>query len=216
MVGAKIGPVIGILGSILMICFGFIFFLEHNLAFVDIGHDLIFIRLGFALGLGAVGIIGGILALKVISFGNFFPLLGAIIAIIGLFIPIGEVGYYIPPFTSYYSKTLYSTFYIEIFLMCLGTVLSLLNIYTERKMVKKTQELAIKTEILKKAKKLLFDYLEENKGKAFSAKSLYKRCIEDTPLDVSLTEIEKLMYDLHLLGKVRLDIKENVNYYFFS
>lgn len=56
MVGAKQGPVIGIVGSILMICFGFIFFGEHNLSFVDIGHELVFIRLGFALGIGAVGI----------------------------------------------------------------------------------------------------------------------------------------------------------------
>ena len=74
--------------------------------------------------------------------------------------------------------------------------------------------MASKNEVFRKAEKVLFDYLEENKGKAFTAKSLHKRCIEDTQLDVSIPETEKILYDLHLLGKFRLDIKENVNYYF--
>lgn len=86
----------------------------------------------------------------------------------------------------------------------------------ERKLRKNAKKLETEYEILRKVKKSLSNYLEENKGKAFTAKALHKRYVEDNNLDVSLTETEKILRDLHLLGTICLDVKENVNYYFVS
>jgi len=219
MVSAKTGPVISILGSILVIGFGIL----TTLMYVDLaerGIELAYIRLAFALGVGAAIIIGGILALRGRKFGNIIPLIVAVIAIVGLFVPIGEIGVYVTVPTPMIIDTpvnLFSTlFYIDIILMCLGGLLGLLAIFIERSESKKTQISTRKNDVLRKAEKLLFDYLRENKGKAFIAKSLHKRCIEDTNLDMSIAETEKILYDLHLLGTCRLDVKENVNYYFTS
>ncbi|NVM19378.1 MAG: hypothetical protein HWN80_16875 [Candidatus Lokiarchaeota archaeon] len=88
--------------------------------------------------------------------------------------------------------------------------------HDERKLMKKSLKLEEEDNILRKAEKLLSNYLVENKGKALTAKALHKRCVEDNHLDVSLTETEKILRDLHLLGRIRLDAKENVNYYFVS
>ena len=86
----------------------------------------------------------------------------------------------------------------------------------ERRQGKKSQKLEKKGEILRRAEKVLCDYLEENKGKAFTAVVLHKRCVEDNHLDLSISETEKLLHDLYLLGRFSLDAKENINYYFVS
>ena len=74
----------------------------------------------------------------------------------------------------------------------------------------------IKSKNLFKVEKLLVNYLEGNKGNAFSTKALQKRCVEENNPDMSVTEIEKILNDLQSLGKVRVSVKENVNHYFVS
>jgi len=219
MVNAKTGPVICILGSILVIGFGIL----TTVAYVDRaerGIEFAYIRLAFALGVGVAIIIGGILALRGVKFGNVIPLIVAVIAIVGLFVPIGEIGVYVTipsPMIIDTPVTLFSTlFYIDIILMCFGGLLGLLVNLIERNESKKTQISARRNEVLIKAEKLLLNYLRENKGKAFIAKSLHKKCIEDNNLDVSIVETEKILHDFYLLGRCRLDVKENVNYYFTS
>ena len=49
--------------------------------------------------------------------------------------------------------------------------------------------------------------LKENEGKAFTASSLYKRCIEDKYPNISLAEVEKRLHNLYLLGIRLNDIK---------
>ncbi|NVM45260.1 MAG: hypothetical protein HWN79_10110 [Candidatus Lokiarchaeota archaeon] len=83
-------------------------------------------------------------------------------------------------------------------------------------MLKKEQEIITQKKVQNKVGTILVQYISENKGKAFTAKSLHDRCIENTNFDMSISEIENLCYGLHNLGKIRLDIKENVNYYFSS
>jgi TfoX/Sxy family transcriptional regulator of competence genes len=88
--------------------------------------------------------------------------------------------------------------------------------FVECSRIKKMQKLVKKDEILRRAEKVIRNYLEKNKGKAFTAVALRKRCVEDNQLELSLADIEKLLNDLHLLGRIRSDAKENVNYYFVS
>ena len=67
-------------------------------------------------------------------------------------------------------------------------------------------------DILKVEMRLL-DYLEESEGKAFTAKALHKRCIEENHIKISVNQIEKILSDLYSVGKVRFSVKENVRYY---
>jgi hypothetical protein len=203
MVSDKTGPIVSIIGSILMITFGFLFFGGHNLETMLSGQELVFIRLGFALGIGAAGLIGGILALKGMWLGNMIPLIGAIIAIVGLYLPIG-------------SMFLYSTYFIEVFLMPLGTGLSLLNKLIERNLAEEAVKLAKGIAENKKVMTVMFNYIVENKGKAFTAESIYKRCIKETQFNLSISETEKLLDQLNVLGKVSVDFREDAFYYFIS
>lgn len=79
---------------------------------------------------------------------------------------------------------------------------------------KKAKEFDIKKELRERAQDSLFEVIENNKGKAFTAEALYKRCIEPFHLGVSLTETQQLLNDLQLLGKIRSENKDNKIYYF--
>ena len=59
--------------------------------------------------------------------------------------------------------------------------------------MKKSQNLEKKAALIRKAEKVLCDYLIENKGKAFSAVALHKRCIEYNILKLSPTEYSSIM-----------------------
>ena len=128
MVSARTGPGISIFGSILVICFGYFYLRAYRN--VQSGIELIYIRFAFALMVGVAGIIGGILVLRGMRFGNIYTLLGSEIAIIGIFVPIGTIVVVItsPSIdTVYLPVTLFSTWiYIDINLMCLGGLLGLL------------------------------------------------------------------------------------------
>ena len=128
MVSARTGPGISILGSILVICFGYLDLRAYRN--VQSGIELIYIRFAFALMVGVAGIIGGILGLRGMRFGNIYTLIGCEIAIIGIFVPIGTI---VVVITSpsidivYLPVTLFSTWiYIDVILMCLGGFLGLL------------------------------------------------------------------------------------------
>lgn len=128
MVSARTGPGIGIFGSILVICFGYLDLRAYRN--VQSGIELIYIRFAFALMVGVAGIIGGTLGLRGMRFGNIYTLLGCEIAIIGIFVPIGTI---VVVITSpsidivYLPVTLFSTWiYIDVILMCLGGFLGLL------------------------------------------------------------------------------------------
>jgi len=128
MVSVKTGPRISIFGSILVICFGYLDLRAYRS--VQSGIELIYIRFAFALMVGAAGIIGGILGLRGMRFGNIYTLIGCAIAIIGIFVSIGTI---IVVITSpsidivYLPMTLFSSWiYIEVVLMGLGCLLGLL------------------------------------------------------------------------------------------
>ena len=221
MVGAKIGPLFGIFGSILVIGFNLIIF-GVGLPLIISGIEVILIIIVFALAIGLAGILGGILAFRGKEFGNYIPLAAVVIAGIGMYIPVGEVVHFmlntsllVNSFIAKSSFNLFTSFfYIDFFFMSLATVLSLLNKITVRNATKKTLEVATKIEEKNKVRKILMEYIYENKGNAFTAESLHKKCIENTRFDFSIADTEIILYDLHTLGKIRLDIKETVNYYF--
>lgn len=128
MVSARTGPGISVFGSILVICFGYLDLRAYRN--VQSGIELIYIRFAFALMVGVAGIIGGILGLRGMRFGNIYTLIGCEIAIIGIFVPIGTI---VVVITSpsidivYLPVTLFSTWiYIDVILMCLGGFLGLL------------------------------------------------------------------------------------------
>jgi len=128
MVSARTGPKISIFGSILVICFGYFYLRAYRN--VQSGIDLIYIRFAFALMVGVAGIIGGILGLRGMRFGNIYTLLGCEIAIIGIFVPIGTIVVHIINLSIhivYLPVTLFSTWiYIDVILMGLGGLLGLL------------------------------------------------------------------------------------------
>ena len=135
---------------------------------------------------------------------------GAVIGIVGSFIPIGSVSFS----GNDYPIPLYSTFFIELILLSLGTGLIVLNRVTVRIGADKTLESAKSIAERNKIKKILTTYLGENKGKAFTGKSIHKRCIEDTHSDVTISETEKMLYELNLIGQAQISIKDDVYYYF--
>jgi len=110
-------------------------------------------------------------------------------------------------------------------LLIIGALLGGINIISlwgirqileESSQLNKFQESDKTNDILWNVEEFVYSYFKENKGKAFTSKAIHQRCIEDGQLDVSMTETEKILNDLHLLGKLHLDVKENVNYYFVS
>jgi hypothetical protein len=209
MVSEKTGTVIGIAGSILVLGFGILSLIVYLISDVRVGIELVYMRFAVSLGIGGGGILGGIMALRGKRSGNIIPVLGGVIGIFGLFLPIGQIGVYTDSAIVYTPVTLFSTLiYIDIILMCLGGILG--------QLVKGDREVesARKDVDIAKAEKILSDYLKDNKGKAFTAKSLHGRCIEATELDMSITETEKILDDLYLLGQFHKDTKEDVNYYF--
>ena len=83
-----------------------------------------------------------------------------------------------------------------------------------QKLDKKDRRRHFTVEDILNSEETLHRCLKENEGKAFTASSLYKRCIEDKYPDISLAEVEKRLHNLYLLGRIHLDVKDNVNYYF--
>lgn len=214
MVGSKIGPIVGMIGSILVMIFAFILLAERNWAVVIAGLQWVYLRLVFMLGIGAAGLVGGFFAFRKDRLLNTIPLVAAIVAIVGASIPVGALAVFHQSEFYYLPMYLYSSFFIELFLMILGFALTILNIYTDRRLLRKGEEEAEHKEVRKKVGKIIVQFIEQNKGKAFSAQSLYNRCVENTSFTILVPEIDELCYMLHNLGKFDLDIKENVNYYF--
>lgn len=83
-----------------------------------------------------------------------------------------------------------------------------------QKLEKKDRRRHFTEEDILNSEETLCRFLKENDGKAFTASSLYKRCIEDKYPNISLAEVEKRLHNLYLLGRIHLDVKDNVNYYF--
>lgn len=71
--------------------------------------------------------------------------------------------------------------------------------FAECSRIKKRQKLEKKDAILRRAEKLLCNYLEENKGQASTAVALRKKCVEGNHLDLSITDAEELLRDFLLI-----------------
>lgn len=214
MVEARVGPVFSMIGSGLILLFGIVFYGERDWSFALGGQEAVYIRLGFMLGMGLVGFLGGFFAFRKKRYLNIIPLIVAIIAIFGLSIQVGQLVYRVDSTYTYTPVYLYSTFMIELVLIFLGFVLAVLNFITDRRLLKKGIVVAKYKEDRRKIGEILMQYVAENQGKAFSAQSLYNRCVENTTFSMSVSDIDELCYELHILGRFDLDIKENINYYF--
>lgn len=224
MVREKLGPIISIIGSQLVIGFNIFYLImwiwEANLIeseFIHIIHiELVYIGFVTALVVGAAGIIGGLLALSGKRLANVISLSVGTFAVVGISVPIGRVGV-VATFPSssvvWTPITMLWTFiYIDVILVFLGGALGLLLKSDFKSKIE--QKSAKRDKLLLKVEKMVFDYLEGNKGNAFTVKSLHKRVIEANQFDISILETKKILNDMYLLGKCHLDFKENMNYYF--
>lgn len=214
----KLGPIISVIGSILVICFNIFFFIVYINNDLYSGIELIYIQLATGLGVSVAGIIGGLLALRGKRLANIIPLLAGVFAFIGIFIPIGQIGVEVTfpsPMVVYTPISLFWTIiYVDVISVFLGGALGLLIKPINQFLSKKSQITTKRDNFLFRIEKLICDYLEANKGKAFTAQSIHNRCIEANQLNISILETEKIIDNLYSLGKCHLDVKEDAKYYF--
>jgi hypothetical protein len=130
----KVGPILGIVGSALVLIAGFISFgvqatVEAQLAlgglsWEDIGFDpsILMIRSIIVIVLALVGLIGAILALTGKRVGAFLLLIAGIVAVVGIFIPLGTITI---GFISIPVPMTYSMFFVDPFIMLIGGILAL-------------------------------------------------------------------------------------------
>ncbi|MFX0009303.1 MAG: hypothetical protein ACFE9R_03220 [Candidatus Hermodarchaeota archaeon] len=221
MVNEKLGPIISIIGSLVVIGFNIFLFIVYVNVEVYSGFELASIGFVTALTVGAIGLVGGLLALRWKRLANIMPLLAGVFAIVGIFIPIGEVGLEMPIPTSPYYTVVYTPvslfwtyIYVDVISMCLGGALGLLIKPINQFLSKKAQVTEKRDNLLYRIEKLICNYLETNKGKAFTAQSIHNRCIEANQLTISILETEKIINNLYSLGKCHLDVKEDAKYYY--
>ncbi len=131
---ALVGPILGIVGSALLLIAGFMAFATQaeiqilltgaGLTWADIGFDpLMFMMRGlFTVIFALLGLIGAILAITGKKIGAILLLIGGIAAVVGLFIPVGTItiGFFSLPVT-----LVYSFLFVDPFLMLIGGILAL-------------------------------------------------------------------------------------------
>ena len=130
----KLGPILGILGSVLLLIAGFRgFALQSELEKTLTGLGLTWAAIGFnpwilmtrtllTLLLGVMGVLGTILVFNNKKSGAYLLLIAGCIAVLGMFIPIGSINYLL---TSIPVSLSYSLWFVEPFLMLIGGILTL-------------------------------------------------------------------------------------------
>lgn len=131
---ALVGPILGLIGGTLLMIGGLLVLgvmgtLEATLAlsgltWVDIGLDptLFYVNFTMTLLFGIVGLIGAILAMVGKKIGVYLMLVMGIIAVVGLFIPIGS---YTLIFLLVNITLNSSLFFVDPFLLLVGGILGL-------------------------------------------------------------------------------------------
>lgn len=61
---------------------------------------------------------------------------------------------------------------------------------------------------------IIYDYLKENKGKAFTSKSIFNRCEEIKEFDVVISDIKRILVNLTVEGKISSSEKEGEIFYY--
>lgn len=61
---------------------------------------------------------------------------------------------------------------------------------------------------------IIYDYLKENKGKAFTSKSIINRCEEIKGFDVTISNIKRILANLTIAGKINSSEKEGELFYY--
>ncbi|MFX0073863.1 MAG: hypothetical protein ACFE96_00360 [Candidatus Hermodarchaeota archaeon] len=131
---AKVGPILGIVGSAILLIAGFMAFgtqalIEAQLSLLgltwaDIGFDpsIFMIRGLITVLVSLLGVIGAILALVGKKVGAFLLLIAGIVAVVGSFIPMATMTIAMVPIPV---TLIYPFFYVESFLMLIGGILAL-------------------------------------------------------------------------------------------
>jgi len=131
----KVGPILGIVGSAILLVGGFIGFgvqalVEAQLgllgvSWADIGFDpsILMIRVIITIIVAILGLIGAIIAITGKKAGTFILLIMGIVALIGSFVPIGVIDLGI--YGSIPVTLIYPFFYVESILMLVGGILGL-------------------------------------------------------------------------------------------
>lgn len=129
---AKVGPILGLVGSALLLIAGFIAFgvqalLEATmfpLTWADIGMDpmILTVRAVLTVIFALVALIGAILGLLGKKIGVILMLIFGIITTVGMFVPIGTITI---GFTTIPVSMNYNMFFIDPILILLGGILGL-------------------------------------------------------------------------------------------
>ena len=72
----------------------------------------------------------------------------------------------------------------------------------------------MKQEKRRKAEQIIYNFLTNNKGKAFTTHSLNKKCLELQQLGLEIEDIEVISKQLNFLGKIGQEVKENEIFYY--
>ncbi|GAG89478.1 unnamed protein product [marine sediment metagenome] len=130
----KIGPILGLIGSVLLLIAAFGGFrAQSDLEKTLTGLGLNWAAIGFdpwimmtstllTLLLGVMGVLGTILVFNNKKSGAYLLLIAGCIAVLGMFIPIGSINYLL---TSIPVSLSYSLLLVEPFLMLIGGILTL-------------------------------------------------------------------------------------------
>ncbi|MFW9828242.1 MAG: hypothetical protein ACFFEY_11645 [Candidatus Thorarchaeota archaeon] len=111
---ALVGPILGLIGSVLLIIAGIIGFTNPLIQFAMVLFPLLALSFIMPLILGGLGLLGSLLGLFGKKFGNIITLIIGIVAVIGMFIPL-----YFP------FPLVLSLFWVDPFLILVGGILGL-------------------------------------------------------------------------------------------
>ena len=132
---SKVGPILGIVGSAILMIGGIIglgvqALLEIQLSLLgvtwaDIGFDpsILMIRVVITIVVAILGLIGAILAITGKKAGAFILLIMGIVAIVGSFVPMATIN--LGVYGSIPVTLIYPFFYVESILMLVGGILAL-------------------------------------------------------------------------------------------
>jgi len=80
--------------------------------------------------------------------------------------------------------------------------------------IRKHQRVKTQEKNARNVEDIIYNYLKENKGKAFTSKSIFSRCEEIKEFDVIISNIKRILANLTVAGKINSSEKEGELFYY--
>ena len=80
--------------------------------------------------------------------------------------------------------------------------------------IRKHQKVKTQEKNARNIEDIIYNYLKENKGKAFTSKSIFNRCEEIKEIDVTISNIKRILANLTVAGKINSSEKEGELFYY--